>query len=431
MDRFWLPVWFRFGLVGFFALAADAAFGITWALVAAIGGLALLIGFHLYYLRKVAQWIQRPDAFDHAVELPEAYGAWATVFAELRRARRRDDKQLDRVAETLNRFIEATSALPDGIVILDRGGLIEWCNPSAERLLGLDIERDRGFLISNLVRQPAFTEYLMRADFREPLTLTDATGQTTLSVQLLPFQETRRIVLTRDVTPFVRIEAMRRDFVANISHELRTPLTVVGGYLETLIDQPDLPAAQRGRIEAVMLDQTQRMGRLIEDLLTLSKLETRATPEREEDIDASALVRALVDEARALSHGRHTITVDQDPVRLRGSPDDLRSAFGNLLSNAVRHTPAGGAIHVTIGEHPEGIAFSVADTGPGIAAEHLPRITERFYRVDKSRSRETGGTGLGLAIVKHALARHGGRLEIDSDLGRGSTFRAILPARTR
>ena len=428
MDRFWLPVWFRFGLVGFFALATDAAFGLVWGLAVALAGMILLVAFHLYYLRKIAQWIQRPDALDHTIELPEGFGAWSSVFAELRRARRRDDKERDRVAETLNRFIEATSALPDGIVILDRGGLIEWCNPSAERLLGLDIARDRGYLVSNLVRQPAFTEYLMRADFSEPLTLTDATGQTTLSVQFLPFQETRRIVFARDITPYVRVEAMRRDFIANISHELRTPLTVVGGYLEQLIDQPELARDTRTRIETVMLDQTQRMARLIEDLLTLSKLETRSTPERDEPIDAARFVGTLVDEARALSQGRHVFEVEVAPLGLRGSPDDLRSAFGNLLSNAVRHTPAGGAIRIAFGAHPEGAVFSVIDTGPGIAPEHLPRITERFYRVDKSRSRETGGTGLGLAIVKHALARHGGRLEIDSEVGRGSTFRAVLPA---
>ena len=312
-------------------------------------------------------------------------------------------------------------------MILDRGGLIEWCNPSAARHFGLDPERDRGFLISNLVRAPAFTEFLMRADFREPLTITDATGQTTLSVQFLPFQETRRIVLSRDISPYLRVESIRRDFIANISHELRTPLTVVGGYLEQLIDQPGLDREQRARIEAVMLDQTGRMERLIEDLLTLSKLEARTTPDHEEDFAVAPLIAKLVDEAHALSHGDHTIQALVEPGFLRGSPNELRSAFGNLLSNAVRHTPAGGSIQVSFGPHPEGGHFTVTDTGPGIAQEHLPRITERFYRVDKSRSRETGGTGLGLAIVKHALARHGGRLEIESELGQGSRFRAVLP----
>ena len=240
MTRFWLPVWFRFGLVGFFSLVTFAVSGLTWALAVAVTGLGALTGLHLFYLGRVSAWVRRPDGFDDVVELPAAYGAWAVVFAELRRARRRDANVRDRVEETLNRFIEATSALPDGIVILDRGGLIEWCNPSAARHFGLDLQRDRGFLISNLVRAPAFTEYLMRADFREPLSITDTTGQITLSVQFLPFQETRRIVLSRDITPYLRVDGIRRDFVANISHELRTPLTVVCGYLEQLIDQPDL-----------------------------------------------------------------------------------------------------------------------------------------------------------------------------------------------
>ena len=427
MDRFWRPVWLRFGLVAFLALVTYAVFGPMSALAAALAGLSILIGFHLYYLSKVAAWLRRPEGLDEAIELPAAYGAWSAVFAELRHARRRDHNQLDRVEETLNRFIEATSALPDGIVILDRGGLIEWCNPSAARHFGLDPERDRGYLISNLVRAPAFTEYLMRADFREPLTITDATGQTTLSVQFLPFQETRRIVLSRDISPYLRVESIRRDFIANISHELRTPLTVVGGYLEQLIDQPGLDREQRARIEVVMLDQTGRMERLIEDLLTLSKLEARTTPDHEEDFAVAPLIAKLIDEAHALSQGGHSIQVQVEPGTLHGSSDELRSAFGNLLSNAVRHTPAGGTINVSFGKHPEGAQFCVSDTGPGIAPEHLPRITERFYRVDKSRSRETGGTGLGLAIVKHALARHGGRLEIESEVGRGSSFRAVLP----
>lgn len=428
MDSFWLPIWFRFGLVAVFAAIAELAFGLTAALVVGIAGLGILIALHLYYLNRIAAWIQRPDDAGHAVELPAAYGAWASVFADLRRARRRQDKQRDEVAETLTRFIEATSALPDGIVILDRGGLIEWCNPSAEKHLGLNLKRDRGFLILNLVRQPPFTEYLMRADFTDPLTLSDPLAQTTLSVQLLPFQETRRIVVSRDITPFTRMEIIRRDFIANVSHELRTPLTVVGGFLEQLIDQPDIAPAQRARIEAIMLDQTQRMKRLIEDLLTLSRLETQAGPERESEFAAETLVEAVAIEARALSDHTHDIRVEVEPLRLVGSIDELRSAFANLASNAVRHTPAGGVILIRFGPHPEGAYFSVTDNGPGIAAEHLPRITERFYRVDKSRSRETGGTGLGLAIVKHALARHGGRLEIESTLDRGSEFRAILPA---
>ncbi|MFN0162816.1 MAG: phosphate regulon sensor histidine kinase PhoR [Burkholderiales bacterium] len=429
MSRFWFPVILRFGLIAFVALLAYLIFGLVAGLVIGVLGLGVLTWLHLFYLKRVADWAHQTDHPETPMELPAAYGAWSTVFAEMRRARRREVKERDQVAEELNRFIEAASVLPDGIVILDRGGLIEWCNPSAEKHLGLKLDRDRGFLVLNLVRAPAFTEYLMRADFREPLTITDPVAQTALSVQLLPFQETRRIVVSRDITPFARVETMRRDFIANISHELRTPLTVVGGYLEQLIDQPGLDATRRTGIERVMLDQTQRMQRLIEDLLTLSRLEASLSPERDEEFAGDALVNAVGDEARALSEGQHSIDIEAEPIMLTGSMDELRSAFSNLVSNAVRHTPPGGHVRVRFGRIADGVQFAVSDDGPGIAAEHVPRLTERFYRVDKSRSRETGGTGLGLAIVKHALARHDGRLEVESEVGRGSTFRAVLPAR--
>jgi two-component system phosphate regulon sensor histidine kinase PhoR len=428
LSRFWSPVIFRFAVIAFFAAMAEFLLGDPWGYGVALLGLLLLVGFHLYYLRRVDNWLKGPRGVDHPEELPEGYGAWETVFAELRRARRREDKRRDQVAEVLNRFIEASSVLPDGIIILDQADRIEWCNPSACRHFGLDLDRDQGFLIANLVRQPLFTEYLVRADFRDPLVLTDPTGKTTLSVQMLPFQESRRIVLTRDITPFVKVETMRRDFIANVSHELRTPLTVIGGFLEQVIDQPDITREQRARIEQLMLDQTGRMQRLIEDLLTLSKLETQTGPAREEEIGAQSLIEAVAGDARAVSNGRHTITVESFPATLRGAADELRSAFSNLATNAARYTTTGGTIHITFAHHPEGAQFSVTDSGPGIAPEHLPRLTERFYRVDKSRSRETGGTGLGLAIVKHVLARHGARLEIESKVGEGSTFRAILPA---
>lgn len=429
MSRFWFPVVLRFGLIALLALLAYALLGLVSGLVIGVLGLGVLTALHLFYLKRVADWVHQTDHPETPMELPAAYGAWSQVFAQMRRARRREVRERDQVAEELNRFIEAASALPDGIVILDRGGLIEWCNPSAEKHLGLKLDRDRGFLVLNLVRAPAFTEYLMRADFREPLTVTDPVAQTALSVQLLPFQETRRMVVSRDITSFARVETMRRDFIANISHELRTPLTVVGGYLEQLIDQPGLDPARRTGIERVMLDQTKRMQRLIDDLLALSRLEASLSPERDEEFSGDALVNAIGDEARALSEGKHSIDIEAEPIMLTGAMDELRSAFANLVSNAVRHTPPGGHVRVRFGRTAEGVQFAVSDDGPGIAAEHVPRLTERFYRVDKSRSRETGGTGLGLAIVKHALARHDGRLEVESEPGRGSTFRAILPAR--
>ncbi len=429
LRSFWIPIWFRFGVIAFFATMSGFILGERWGYVTAILGLSLLIGFHLYYLKRVNSWLINSSLDESPPELPTGFGAWETVFFELRRARKRDQRRSAEVEETLNRFIEASSALPDGIIILDLADRIEWCNPSACTHFGLDLARDRGFLIANLVRQPAFTEYLVRADFSEPLHIPDPSSTLSLTVQFLPFQQNRRIILSRDVTRFMRVEAMRRDFIANVSHELRTPLTVVGGFLEQMVDQPDISNQQRARIHALMLDQSQRMQRLIEDLITLSRLESQSAPSMEESISARILVSQLLDEAGALSAGRHIIEshIDQSLTFL-GAGEELRSAFGNLLSNAVRYTPAGGRISVALSASDAGAVFSVTDSGPGIAPEHLPRLTERFYRVDKSRSRETGGTGLGLAIVKHILARHGGRLDIESTVGKGSTFKALLPA---
>ena len=408
---------------------AGFVLGDHWGDITAIVGLCVLIGFHLYYLKRVNDWLINSSNLESPPELPVGFGAWESVFYELRRARKRDQRRNAEIEETLNRFIEASSALPDGIIILDLADRIEWCNPSACVHFGLELARDRSFLIANLVRQPAFTEYLVRADFRDPLPISDPTGTISLTVQFLPFQQSRRIILSRDVTRLMRVEAMRRDFIANVSHELRTPLTVVGGFLEQMVEQPDISTAQRARIHSLMLDQSQRMQRLIEDLITLSRLESQDTPSMQESISARALAGQLLDEAGALSNGRHVIDADIDEsLTFAGAAEELRSAFGNLLSNAVRYTPAGGTIRIKLAAIDGGAQFSVSDTGPGIAPEHLPRLTERFYRVDKSRSRETGGTGLGLAIVKHILARHGGRLDIESSVGHGSTFTATVPA---
>lgn len=429
MRDFWLPIWFRFGVIACFALLAGVVLGDRWGYIIAITGLCVLIGFQLFYLKRVNQWLIESPHESPPLDLPTGFGAWQSVFSELRRARKREQRRGAEVEETLNRFIETSSALPDGIIILDLADRIEWCNPSACEHFGLDLERDRGFLIANLIRQPAFTEYLIRANFNDPLEINDPGNRLSLTVQFLPFQRNRRIILSRDVTRLVRVESMRRDFIANISHELRTPLTVVGGFLEQMMDQPGIPVAQRAHIHALMLDQTQRMQRLIEDLILLSRLDSQDAPSLDERISAPALIGHLLDEAGALSAGRHVIenTIDENLTFL-GAAEELRSAFGNLLSNAVRYTPSGGRIQVQLANCETGAHFTVTDSGQGISPEHLPRITERFYRVDKSRSRETGGTGLGLAIVKHILSRHGGRLEIESTVGRGSTFTAFLPA---
>jgi len=429
MISFWPPVFVRLTIVLVVALVAGVAFGANFGYLAAIAGLLLLIGLHLYYLRKVMGWLATSGGEPDIAELPAGYGAWAGVFLALRQRERRERDQQAELERMLHRFMEATSALPDGIIILDASDRVEWCNARASEHFNLSAERDRGFFVSNLIRRPAFIEYLGRVDATEPLILSDETSGLVLSVQVLPFQDLRRIVLSRDISQLRRVEAMRQDFIANVSHELRTPLTVVAGFLEHLVDMPDMPRAERARIEALMLDQSRRMRRLIDDLLTLSKLETQDAPSLTEAFSVKSVVDEAVSEARVLSAGRHSIVLRELPeAEFHGAHEEIGSALENLLSNAVRYTPEGGKIEVRGALDADALRLSVTDTGPGIAAEHIPRLTERFYRVDKSRSRETGGTGLGLAIVKHVLARHGGHLDIRSEPMHGSTFTMVLPA---
>jgi two-component system phosphate regulon sensor histidine kinase PhoR len=321
----------------------------------------------------------------------------------------------------------AVQALPDGVVILDSANRIEWCNRTAEAQLQLDGHADLGQNIANLVREPEFVEYLEKPKGTSVRILR---GQgAALSLQLIAFGQAQKLLLSRDVTQTERVDAMRRDFVANVSHELRTPLTVLVGFLETVRELKLDPQRQRDYL-AMMQEQAARMQRIIEDLLTLSTLEGAPPASADTRIPVRPLLERLKADADALSSGRHTIKLSIDTDHdLLGVEPELASAFGNLVSNAIRYTPAGGTVTLAWHEGPEGARFSVEDTGIGIDAEHLPRLTERFYRVDRSRSRETGGTGLGLAIAKRALARHDATLEIHSEPGKGSRFSARFPAR--
>ena len=321
------------------------------------------------------------------------------------------------------RWNAVARALPDGVVILEQERIV-WCNETATAHLRIDAARDQGRPITQLVRDPELARYLAHGDFSRPIALRPADEpDRLLSLQVVVYGDARSLVLSRDVTRFEKLEGMRREFVANVSHELRTPLTVVCGFIETLREEPD--AGARARYLDLVAAQSQRMLRLLDDLLALSALESSPPPPMEERIDMKALVERLGVEARALSRGRHRIDVDYGGgPDLAGSEKELASAFGNLVSNAIRYTPEGGAVRMRWQPLAEGAAFDVEDTGIGIAPEHIPLLTERFYRVDRGRSRETGGTGLGLAIVKHALGRHGATLAITSEPGRGSRFSA-------
>jgi len=402
-----------------FGLALGAARG--FAVLSA--GLLLLLVHHLRHMARLERWLRRPGA-----AVPEGSGIWGEVFFRLQRLIKSQSQTRDQLTSALDRFRQVTAAMPDGVVVLDEDDRIALCNPAAQRHLGLDPEQDLGQQITYLVRAPQFVEYLA-SDAAEPLLIRLPRDMArALSVQIVPYGDKRKLLLSRDITRLEQLETMRRDFIANVSHELRTPLTVVGGFLETLADAEHPDPAMTRRALGLMTDQTRRMQRLVEDLLTLSRLENEREALRDEAVDVPGLARLLHHEAQSLSGGRHQVELRLDSgAWLHGAGDELRSAFSNLVSNAVRYTPDGGQVSLAWEEIGGQAVFSVSDTGIGIPPEHIPRLTERFYRVDHSRSRETGGTGLGLAIVKHVLNRHGARLEIASRSGQGSRFSAWFP----
>ena len=421
---FWIPVLIRFALIGGAGLAGWTAWNFTAGLALAFLVLLVLVIVQLRYMYHLSLWLDHPDE----VKLTDGWGSWTEIFAKLYRLRREDQKNRAELAEWLSRFRLAMSQLPDGVVIMDDVLFLEWCNPVAEQHLGLSLEKDKGMRVTNLIRSPEFIDYIILARYDEPLTL--KIDDRKLIVRLIPFENRRQILVTHDMTEFDRLEAMRRDFIANASHELRTPLTVINGFLEIALAQPDLDEATRLQHLKLMAEQGQRMQNLVEDMLVLTRLESIDYPVREETIDIPTMLEQIRAEAEALSGGRHAISLHVDGPDILGSPDELRSAFSNLVSNAVRYTPEHGEISIAWQQTPQGPAFSVKDTGIGIKQEHLSRLTERFYRVDKGRSRETKGTGLGLAIVKHVLVRHDARLRIESEPGKGSTFIIQFPENT-
>jgi two-component system phosphate regulon sensor histidine kinase PhoR len=403
----------------------DAGF---WLLVALAAILALALLRDRWHLRRLIRWVASPVG----TPVPSAAGLWGDAFAALYRRARFTAEQRAQLHEALERFRQAAQAMPEGVAILNAKFGIEWLNSQAEHLLGLDNERDNGAPIVNLVREPEFVAYLQGGDYALPRQLRSMRKPgNSLEVQAIPFGQGRTMLLARDVTQLERVETMRRDFVANVSHELKTPLTVVLGFVETLEDGwHDMAPADIRRFLALSADQAKRMQRLIDDLLTLSALETGAPPP-EERVDMAALLAEVREEAVALSAGRHNVVMSNSgPAALLGSAREIRSAFGNLATNAIRYTPTGGRIELAWQDAADGGAcFSVSDTGIGIEPQHLSRLTERFYRVDRGRSREMGGTGLGLAIVKHALERHGAHLSVESRPGEGSRFAATFPSR--
>ena len=395
-------------------------------LLAIIGALCVRLYIHRRHLNRMLNWISGPlDA-----PVPDASGIWGEFVSRMNRRVKSRQQEKDLLEQSLEQFQSALEALPDGVIFMDAHRRILWMNSLAVDMMGLIPGQDQGTPIEHLVREPEFANYLLKGDFAEPLMYHPSRrAQACYMISLISYGEDRSLLAIRDLTRLEKLENVRRDFVANVSHELKTPLTIISGFIETLqMHHETLPAEKQQRYLDLALSQSQQMGRLIQDLLTLSSLETRATLADQSYIPVKALVDELVISAEALSGNTHTFTIDlPEDLSIHGSTAALRSIFGNLINNAVNYTPAGGCITINWTEANGEGAVGVKDTGIGIPAVHLPRLSERFYRVDQGRSRETGGTGLGLAIVKHALSRHQGHLEISSQVGQGSTFEAWFP----
>ena len=395
------------------------------AWITAVICLGLVLVYQLWHSAKLTELLLSPTCD----EVPRAFGAWGEIYYRFHKLVKSWRDQVLEVGQQHQRFIQAIQASPNGVVMLNEDDQVEWCNAIAEEHFGLNAKRDAMQRITHILRKPTFVQYIVRQNYRDPVRLTSMGNfeQFTLDVQIFPYGDKQKLILSQDVSQVEKTDAMRRDFVANVSHELKTPLTVLTGFLETLTEL-DLSKEDQRRYLDLMAMQAGQMKTLVEDLLTLAKLEGNPEPPVSQVVNMSDMMTQLKLEAEGLSKGKHTFKFDHSSTKnVTGDELELHSAFGNLLSNAVRYTPEGGTITVTWKDAGDEAELMVSDTGQGIAAEHIPRLTERFYRVDRSRSRDTGGTGLGMAIVNHVIIRHQGELKIQSTVGVGSQFSLVFP----
>jgi two-component system, OmpR family, phosphate regulon sensor histidine kinase PhoR len=414
---------------GRFLATVGLGCGVGWLFGSVWGGLACAVALHLAWvlanLFRLEWWLRHRSYADP----PDVGGVWGEIIAQVVRLHRRKRFHKQRFVQLMRQLQRSTAALPNGVVILNAQREIVWFNRTAARLLNLRSTADLGMRIEHLLREPEFVRYVASGDYANPIVIRPTTGEDSyLSFQVAPYGEGQLLLLVSDVSRQARLEAVRRDFVANASHELRSPLTVISGYLETLAQDPALDADLQGPV-AEMRRQAERMTGIIRDLLELSRLEDSAEVEGGEPIDIAALAALLRKDVLARAqHPREVRVRIESAAQLRGDEPDIHSAFSNLVDNAAKYTPTEGSVEMRWWADEEGAHFAVSDTGYGVPAEHIPRLTERFYRVDPGRSRTTGGSGLGLAIVKHVLQRHGATLEVQSTLGAGSTFTCHFPA---
>ena len=417
--------WFAAGRL----LATIAAGLILGALLGSVwGGLACALAAHLTWqlvvLFRVEWWLRHRSLADP----PDVGGVWGEILSQIVRLHRRKRFHKQRFVQLMRQLQSSTAALPNGVIILNPQHEIVWFNRMAGRLLDLRRTADLGLRIENLLREPEFARYLQLQDYANPVTIRRANREECyLSLQIVPYGDGQQLLLAADVSRQMRLEAVRRDFVANASHELRSPLTVISGYLETLSQDPALDRELAGPV-AEMRRQAERMTAIIHDLLELSRLEQTGGPVGGEPIDVAAMLAMLRKDvlARPVHPREVRVRIDSDAA-LIGIESEIHSAFSNLIDNAAKYTPADGSIEMRWWVDEDGGHFAVTDTGIGVPSEHIPRLTERFYRVDQGRSRATGGSGLGLAIVRHVLQRHGAELEVRSTLGKGSTFSCHFP----
>lgn len=425
------PVFFRLIILFCISLGVAGIAKPAWGFALLILGLLLEILMHLNYIALLAQWLEEPGLPD----TPSVRSAlWSEIFYRVAKSRRQLEKNTRRLTEREARYRKTLAALPEGIVLVKNDWSVTWCNDVAEKIFTIRGESDVGRHLLAFVSDEGLQSYIKAGRFTTPYVLRNKTSGTSTEIRLLDVDRKTRILISRDITEQERLDAMRRDFVANVSHELRTPLTVLTGFLDMALHgvnpkEPQKLELQTAHIQ-LMRDQADRMQRLTNDLLTLSRLEIEANAKPAETIDLSAMLGTIAEEIRVVAADSHTIETDIAPaIFIRGWSDELRSAVVNLMTNAVRYSPAGGPIHLSGSIKPDGtIAVRVTDKGIGIAEKDIPRLTERFYRVDKSRSRDTGGTGLGLAIVKHVLIHHNASMHIESKLGEGSSFTMEFPA---
>ncbi|EVT97322.1 phosphate regulon sensor kinase PhoR [Vibrio parahaemolyticus VP2007-007] len=396
-----------------------------WLLLAAT---ALQLVWHLHNQVRLSSWLWD----EKRLTPPSGSGNWESLFNGLYRLQQRQRRKRKELTNLIRRFRNGAESLPDAVVVFRAEGNIVWCNRLAQHLLGFHWPEDSGQPISNLIRTPDFIKYLNKKDFSEPLEMRSPLNvERMLELRIVPYTEGEHLMVVRDVSQLKQLEGMRRNFFANVSHELRTPMTVLQGYLEMTEDPDMIVGPMWTKAHGVMTEQLNRMNSLVNQLLTLSKIEAAPMHELEDVVNVPAMLEVLEKEAISLSgDDQHKLTFSVDTsLRVLGDDDQLRSAISNLVYNAVKYTPPGANIHVRWYQTAQGACLEVEDSGDGIEPQHLHRLTERFYRVDKARSRDTGGSGLGLAIVKHALSHHDSHLEIQSEVGVGSKFSFVLPSR--